>query len=320
MGWMDELVDDLARAPRLGYAPSQAPATEPTALAALALLAHGRAAAAEPALDWLLEQQAADGSIGVRAGETEPKWPTALAILAWRAASRVDARNWKASLESPLKLARQWLLDARGATYGRDPEMGHDTTLVAWPWVEGTHSWVEPTALSVLALRALGDADHARVREAVRLLFDRLLLTGGANYGNTEVLGRSLRPHLLPTGMTLAALYGERDTTGRLARSRAYVERAIDERTLSLSLAWSIIGLTLQGVRPTRAESLLERAWERTRRGGVGIASWTQAPLALAAANDLSSWLTESAARAVDYGEANGPKETTEHSALETKP
>ena len=43
----------------------------------------------------------------------------------------------------------------------------------AGPGSSGTHSWVEPTALAVLALRREGLGSHARVQEGVRLLRDR---------------------------------------------------------------------------------------------------------------------------------------------------
>ena len=93
-----------------------------------------------------------------------------------------------------------------------------------WPWVLGTHSWIEPTAFNVLALKAAGRGEHPRTREAVRLLVDRLLPTGGCNYGNTTVLGQQLRPHLAPTGLVLLSLAGEQINDSRIAKSLAYLQ------------------------------------------------------------------------------------------------
>src|SRR5690606_18724880 len=95
-----------------GYQAQSLAATEPTALAALALLAHDRAAAAEPLVQRLLEMQNADGSLGIDRLQREPGWPTGWAVLAWRAAQSspifaaeyVDA-SWR---------GRNWILNTSG--------------------------------------------------------------------------------------------------------------------------------------------------------------------------------------------------------------
>jgi hypothetical protein len=125
--------------------------------------------------------------------------------------------------------------------------MGHDSKLVGWPWALGTHSWVEPTALAVLALKSAGHADHPRTREAVRLLQDRLLPDGGCNYGNTTVLGQMLRPHIQPTALSLLALHGESDAEGRIGRSLDYLQSAIHEDTATASLAYAVWALARHG-------------------------------------------------------------------------
>src|SRR5262245_5397465 len=89
--WLDETLDALARQPRIGYAANGPPACDPTAIAALALLKHGRTDAARAAATFLAETQADDGSVGVRPGESEPGWPTSLAIIAWHAVGPRDA-------------------------------------------------------------------------------------------------------------------------------------------------------------------------------------------------------------------------------------
>ncbi len=91
----------------------------------------------------------------------------------------------------------------------------------------GTHSWVEPTAINVLALRSAGQAGHPRCREAVKLLLDRQLPEGGWNYGNTTVLGHVLRPQVQPTGLALAALAGETDARSKVQPSLDYLHRVL---------------------------------------------------------------------------------------------
>ncbi|UCF33415.1 MAG: hypothetical protein JSV78_13885 [Phycisphaerales bacterium] len=136
---------------------------------------------------------------------------------------------------------------------------GHDRTLVGWSWVVGTHSWVEPTAYAVMALRAAGKADHPRVREAVELLWDRALSDGGWNYGNTRVFANRLRPFPATTGIALAALAGEPRRAGgsRIEAAIAYLLTELRQIRSPLSLAWGLIGLAAWDAFPTEASGWL---------------------------------------------------------------
>ena len=97
--------------------------------------------------------------------------------------------------------------------FGRSPLLGHDTTLIGWPWIQATHSWVEPTALALMALTLSSNADHPRATAARELLLARQLEAGGWNYGNTTAFGRAQRPAPDSTGVALAALSVEADRT-----------------------------------------------------------------------------------------------------------
>ncbi len=222
MTWLDELLDRLASLIPCGYHAAGPASSEPTALAALALIALGRDDASRNALDWLAQLQNADGSVGPTATQSTPGWPTGLVVLsakAWKTAmAHGSHRNLpsSATLKFDINRAVAWILQTRGEALPRAPEMGHDTTLVGWPWVEETHSWLEPTAMQVLALKAVGQGNHPRTREAIRLLIDRLLPDGGCNYGNTVVMDQVLRPHLQPTGLAMLALAGESNFDGRI--------------------------------------------------------------------------------------------------------
>ncbi|HWA97680.1 MAG TPA: hypothetical protein VG713_04285, partial [Pirellulales bacterium] len=186
--------------------------------------------------------------------------------------------------------AIQWIDEVGGKPSPRTADLGHDTTLVGWPWVEGTHSWLEPTAFCILALKAAGQGAHPRVREGVRLLLDRLLPAGGANYGNTYVLGQLLRPHLEPTGMALAALGGEEDTNGRIAKTRSYAAGALKSSTTAASLGYALIGLAAHGDHPPQRDRWLADAAERT--GHVVGSQPRRALLALAALGDQCPFIT----------------------------
>jgi hypothetical protein len=219
-----------------------------------------------------------DGSVGINQAQASPGWPTGLAVLAWK---RADS-----GFRTNIDRAVSWLLAARGKPQPRTPQMGHDSTLVGWPWVLGTHSWLEPTAFNVLALKAAGHDEHPRTREAVRLLLDRLLPTGGCNYGNTTVLGQQLRPHIGPTGVVLLALAGEAIHDSRLPKSLDYLRRELSPRTPCISLCYGLMGLAAHDQFPEEADAWLAQHAQRR--------DWKLALLALAALRSRSPFIHNS--------------------------
>lgn len=281
MSFIEAILDSLATQMPCGYHALGPASTEPTALAVMALAAQGRHAAAAKGLEWLAGIQAGNGSVGPTASQATPGWPTSLAVLAVHFATNSGDARVTSAKRFDLDRAVAWILQTRGEALPRTPEMGHDTTLVGWPWVEDTHSWVEPTAMCVLALKAVGRGNHPRVREAVRLLIDRLLPDGGCNYGNTLVMGQVLRPHLQPTGLAMLALAGEPDQTGRIAKSLDYLTRELSPRTAAASLAYGLMGLAAHDRLPAIAHSWLETASRRTL--GREAAPYRLALIALAA-------------------------------------
>ena len=260
MSWLDETLDHLAHLGPCGYAAGTAAASEPTALAALALVAGRRRGQAASALEFLAGVQNSDGQVSVRTGDTEPGWPTSLAVLAWTSANR--AGHYQAQIDRGV----DWILTDRGQPVEKSPEFGHNTQLIGWSYAANTHSWIEPTALHVAALKAAGHGSHPRVREALRLLFDRQLPSGGCNYGNTMVLGQTLRPHVQPTGVALLAMADEADSNGRLSKSIAWLQQAVNPKTTACSLGWALLGLRKARVKPGSADDWLAASVERVLR------------------------------------------------------
>ena len=138
----------------------------------------------------------------------------------------------------------------------------------------GTHSWVEPTAINVLALRSAGQAGHPRCREAVKLLLDRQLPQGGWNYGNTTVLGHVLLPQVQPTGLALAALAGETDARSKVQPSLDYLHRVLSRRTTTASLCYALLGLIGHGLQPQPADQWLSSAWQPDARAAARPTTW----------------------------------------------
>ncbi len=280
MDYLETVLARLAATHIAGYQRKAPAAAEPTAFVALALLAHGRDAPAQQHVDRLLEMQCSDGGVGIEHAQTTPAWPTGLAVLAWRAA-QMSSLFHKEEYVAAIDRALRWILATEGTLPDHVEVFGHDTTIHGWPWVTGTHSWVEPTAISLLALKHSRFAHHSRTRQAVLLLVNRLLKSGGCNYGNTVVFGQALRPHVQPTGICLLALAGEADTTARIGRSVDYLDRELSETTATASLCYGLLGLAAQGAFPERADDFLQAAAQRTLARDAS--SYKMALLALAA-------------------------------------
>ncbi len=283
MDALDTALETLSRARSWGYHAASATATEPTALTALALLAQRKSAAAQAALEQLLAIQDSDGCLGVMIDQALPGWPTAWAVLAWQAAG--DPR-----FAEPIRRGVDWLLATHGDPVESHGQMGHDGSLIGWPWAVGTHSWLEPTALAVLALKATGHADHPRTREAVRLIIDRLLPDGGANYGNTLVLGQMLRPHVEPSGLCLLALAGESSTDPRIARTIEYLQQEVGGRITPVSLGYALLGLNAHDAAPKNSTAWISAAIEKSLARDPSC--YKLALLALAAAAKSLPWLS----------------------------
>ncbi len=292
MSWLDAILNELEKPEHWGYRVGEQASAEPTALAALALLGHGRAEGAKPALAKLCEFQTPDGGCGLNGETTSPHWTTPWAVLAWTAAVRAlppgdaDAARYKAAVVR----ADEFLFTIPSTVFQTtgDPQVddiGHNGMLRGWPWVGGTHSWLEPTAMAFLALKASGRRAHPRADEAVRLMIDRILPGGGCNYGNTLVLGQVLRPHLQPTGIVLSALGGEAPGNERIAKSLAYLERTVDDTTAAASLSYAVLGLAAHGRRLPAADRWLEAAATKPTFT-IGADRPRRALLALAALGD----------------------------------
>ena len=205
-------------------------------------------------------EQGDDGRVCVSRDHPDSYWPTSLAILAWQ--------NSPASQAAQSRAVR-FLLGTTGKHFPRKPDApwAHDTALKGWPWIEDTHSWVEPTALGVMALRATGYGLHDRVGEAVRMLLNRQLPHGGWNSGNTLIFGRELHPMPEGTGAALTALAGVVGQE-KVARSIHYLQGEVDRLRTPVSLGWALLGLAAWGQWPSQGLALVQRCLANQSRYG----------------------------------------------------
>lgn len=214
----------------------------------------------QPAIARLTADQRSDGCIGISSDHPEAFWPTSLAILALLGLSHYSQYQARAI---------QFLLETTGRHWeksGSNP-MAHNPALKGWPWIAETHSWVEPTALSMIALRAVGYAGHPRIEEATRMLMDRQLPHGGWNCGNTIVFGQELRPAPESTGTALHAL------TGLIPRKEVqlsldYLSKEITRLHTPIALGWSLLALNSWAVPVPNAPRLITDCLERQERYG----------------------------------------------------
>ena len=208
----------------------------------------------------LASEQLPDGRLCILPDHPEAFWPTALAVLAWHGSA--DHLN-------STSRAIGFLLDTTGFHRDRtsDSPMGHDPSIKGWPWIADTHSWVEPTALSIIALQVTGHENHPRLLEARDMLLDRQLPGGGWNYGNTSVFDKKLHPMPGPTGIAVQALINVVPQE-HIAKSHRYLENTIVRVHTPLSLGWSLLGLSAWNKRPIDTHAHLRACVSRQERYG----------------------------------------------------
>ncbi|MBU1183029.1 MAG: terpene cyclase/mutase family protein [Proteobacteria bacterium] len=189
----------------------------------------------------LAASQLNDGRIPVAEDLDNVYWPTALAVLAWKSTG---------GFENEIKRATKFLVKTSGLHFPRekDSPTGHDTAIRGWPWIAKAHSWIEPTSMAILALKATGNAGHDRVQEAVRMILDRKLPAGGWNYGNTVVFNQELSPTPEHTGQALCALSGFVHHS-EIAKSIDYLGKEISILKTPISLCWGLFGLMAWAVK-----------------------------------------------------------------------
>jgi hypothetical protein len=202
-----------------GSVPGGPSEPEPTAMSAIALSDHD-------AVDWLLGAQRQDGSFGLQVGSVLSDH-TGLACLAL-------------SPGDP----REHALDHLERTAGANDPTGPGAPPYGWPWTDGAHGWIEPTAWGMLALLAGRPTATDRIDDGLAVLQAQECVGGGWNYGTRVGFGVVQSPFLQTTAIgTLATRGLDADLTKRGLEILEQRWRAEAAGLLSVSTAATVIGL-----------------------------------------------------------------------------
>lgn len=156
----------------------------------------------------------------------------------WRPAAQVTGSSWVTALGVSLCTIQgdygrsfeqgvRWILNTTGAessflsrTIHRLFRRGidRDTSNRGWPFFQNTNAWVEPTALSLVALRRASARFHdrdldTRLKEGEDLLLTVRCRDGGWNYGSAFALEVDLPSYPETTALALLGL-GKRAPDG----------------------------------------------------------------------------------------------------------
>ena len=155
---------------------------------------------------------------------------------------------------------------AKGIRIPESPINRQDDAIQGWAWIDGTFSWVEPTCWALLALKAAATifpVVETRINEGERLLIDRCCADGGWNYGNSNMLGQTLRPYVSTTALALLAMKG-RESEACVERSLAFLKEQRLSEPSAMALSLTIVALRAFGEVVQDVNDLLIAQWRRT--------------------------------------------------------
>jgi hypothetical protein len=230
----------------------------------------------------------------------ESTWVTALSLFLPPGTAGFDRSGAEAWTVDQTGRESGWVYRLRLWMLGADSvdSMSFD----GWPWYPGAAAWVEPTALSVLALQKLakrgGPANRSdlkkRIDQGLSYLLARTCRDGGWNHGSTRALGYDSDSYPETTGLVLLALRGLNDPKVNLGLARGEQHLAVCKSSEGVS--WLRLGLAAHG-RPPLAPSAAGRTPNQTGDGANlpamhgGVMEIALAALADAAQEGRNSFL-----------------------------
>jgi hypothetical protein len=158
------------------------------------------------------------------------------------------------------------LVSAKGIQIDKSEINRQDNSLQGWSWIDGSFSWVEPTAWCMIGLKKVPAPTsllRGRLDEARKLLIDRCCTAGGWNYGNSNMLGQDLRPYVPTTALGLLAMQDRRGEPC-VQRSLAFLEHHALAEQSAMALSLTLICLRVFGARADVVGDHLLAQWEKT--------------------------------------------------------
>jgi hypothetical protein len=218
-----------------GYYPGKASRLEPTCWCLLALRDQDAGA---------LEAWPVDGELLRERRDGEPNYGFHGVALLTLLARNIAHRSGNSRLLSGLQ-------QVKGTAVEQSKYQRQNNALRGWSWITETFSWAEPTAWCLLALKKWSKVpgasiDSRRVDEAEALLLDRCAITGGWNYGNSNMMGKELKAYVPTTAVALLSLQN-RQSEAAVKRSIEYLERAATTEPSGVALSLAILALGALG-------------------------------------------------------------------------
>ncbi len=208
------------------------------------------------AVDWLIDAQRTDGAFGMQAGSVLSD-DTAVVCVGL-----------------PTGTARERALDHLERIAGANAVADPGAPPYGWPWTQGAHGWIEPTAWGMLALRAGRPQAAARIADGLAVLRDQECVGGGWNYGTREGFGVDQPPFVQTTAVAVLAVAGLDEALRR--RGQVVLERRwpVEEAGL-LSVASAAASLAALGSsQAAHAREAMIATAERTVAADTVALAW----------------------------------------------
>lgn len=239
-----------------GWTKGRHSTTECSSLVLLALksFSHDKQTAAiRKGLDWLRQRQNGDGSWPVNDDLKDGSWATSLVMVTLDAWPEHEAAVAKACTWALMQYGNKpgLLANVLLALSSRKKPVLLNEDLVGWPWMSGTFSWVEPTSYFLIALKRLrryllGTNVDERIRQGESMIYDRMCVGGGWNYGNSVVYGQKLWAYADITAIALIALQNHREAEANRL-SFAALQTALKTVESGLALSWAVLCYDVYG-------------------------------------------------------------------------
>jgi hypothetical protein len=115
----------------------------------------------------------------------------------------------------------------------------------------GTFGWVEPTSYFLIALKRmrrhlLGTNVDERIAQGESMIYDRMCIGGGWNYGNSVVYGEKLWPYADTTAIALIALQNHSEAQANRL-SFAALQKDVNTVASGLALSWAVLCYDVYG-------------------------------------------------------------------------